>query len=70
MINVGDHEMYFAHDGSNNLVIFKNDATGSTNWTEDANSLLLHGTWPRAACAQGSNYIHLLAANDDAANDR
>ena len=69
MINVGDHEMYFAHDGSNNLVIFKNDATGSTNWTEDANSLLLHGTWPRAACAQGSNYIHLLAANDDAANE-
>ena len=69
LINVGDHEMFFAHDGINNLVIFKNDAVGSTNWTEDANSLLLHGTWPRAACAEGSNYIHLLAANDDAANE-
>ena len=68
IVNVDDHEMFFAHDGSNNIVIFENDAPGSSNWTENANSLDLHGTWPRAVVADGSDYIHLLVANNDPAN--
>lgn len=68
IVNVGDHEMYFAHDGTNNIAIFENDAPGSNSWTENANSLLIHGSWPRAAVADGSDYVHLLVANDDDAN--
>lgn len=68
LINVGDHEMYFAHDGNNNIVIFENESIGSNDWTENPNSLLLHGTWPRAAASEGSNYVHLLAANNDPSN--
>ncbi|MBC8047183.1 MAG: T9SS type A sorting domain-containing protein [Fimbriimonadaceae bacterium] len=69
IIYIDGHEMFFAHDGLNNIAIFENDAPGSETWTENSNSLLLKGTWPRAACAPGSNYIHLLIANDDAGND-
>ncbi|MEZ5013612.1 MAG: hypothetical protein R2794_04910 [Chitinophagales bacterium] len=68
IIKVGDHEMYFAHDGNNKIAIFTNDGPGSTNWTEDANSLTLDGTWPRGACADGSNYVHMIAADNDATN--
>jgi len=68
IVNVGDHEMYFVHDGSNNIGIFENEEPGSTTWTENSNSLDIKGTWPRAAVAEGSNYVHLLVANDDAAN--
>lgn len=64
LINVGDHEMFFSHDGNNNIAVYENDAPGSDTWTENPNSILIHGTWPRAACAPGSDYIHLLVAND------
>ncbi|MBC8173029.1 MAG: hypothetical protein H7X71_03900, partial [Chitinophagales bacterium] len=68
LIYVDGHEMFFVHDGINNIGIFENEAPGSGVWTENPNSLLIKGTWPRAACAEGSDYVHLLVANDDAAN--
>jgi hypothetical protein len=68
IVSLGDHEMFFAHDGSNNIVIYENDENGSGAWTPNANTLTLTGTWPRAAVAEGSDYIHLLVANNDDAN--
>ena len=63
MVSVDGKEIFFCHDGNNNIIIYDADA-GSGNFTEDPNSMTLHGTWPRAAVAEGSSTIHLIVAND------
>lgn len=69
IVFVDGREVFFAHDGNNQIAIFENEGAGFTEWNENPNSLQINGTWPRAVSPEGSSYIHLLVANNDDANE-